>query len=375
MRSLLFFFFTSAILFAHSMKDHEDLHHDTLNYGIFANIAYRDLDLYPRGIEGSIGYENHGETKKVQLHHIGFFLDGNYNDTWIYGMEINRHVDAPSSFNSYLEKLYAGYQFETTKILLGRLYDAISFVNQKAWGYGFAQMPLSVDSFFDGSYITDAFRLEQSYSAFTSSLHLAQEKYTQAKRATLRVSYKAPLFTLATYFQWREKAKIRIDYSTTQHLHSHDNQGECDNLEFSERCFERQSKLFGLAIDANYNSLSYLAEYIYLDTQGDISNSQYKIQNHNKIHTLYGQAIYNLSAFDVGLRAEVFHFQNEYEGAGALKVAETMTSEHANSSQYLLSFMGSYSLNKYNKTILQAEKSQDDWAFRINHTFIFSDGF
>ena len=375
MRYFLLFAVSGLSLFAHSMHDRADLHHDTLNYGIFANIAYRDLDLYPRGIEGSVGYENHGEIKKLQLHHIGFFIDGNYDDAWLYGIEINRHVDAPSTLDSYVEKFYLGYRLDPGSLLVGRLYDSISFVNQKAWGYGFAQMPLSVDSLFDGSYITDGIKLAYDYEKFTGTLHLSRQKYTQAKRTTLRLSYKEELFEIATYAQIRDTTKIRVDYASTEHLHSHDNQGECDNLEFSERCFERESKLFGIAFNAHYQDLNYLAEYIYLDTKGDVSNSQYKADNHNKISTLYGQVIYNPAPFSVGVRGEYFNFENNYKGAGAFKITQEITNKHSNSSQYLFTLMGSYELNSYNKTIVQAEKSQYDWALRLNHTFIFNSGF
>lgn len=362
-------------LFAHSGIHIEDRESKTLSYGLYGDIAYRDKDLYPRGIEGSVGHENHGEAKKLELNHIGLFLDGKYEDNFLYGVELNRHNDAEDSFNSYLEKLYVGYESESYKILLGRNYNNISFVKDEIWAYGFAIMPLAVDSFFDGTYIADGVFLDYSFMGFTTYLDITQDKYYQTPRATLKLEYKSHNYKLISYLQLRKESQLRVDYASTQHSHSHGSTNGCDELTIDERCYERKNSLFGLGFSLKEELFNLQAEYIYLDTEGYITSKQYRVKSENQIHSLYAQILSNYQDILFGFRSEWFIFSNNYSGGGALEVASKIVTKNADTTQYLQTLMLGYQFNKYNRVLLQSEYSQDNSALRVSYSVAFDSGF
>ena len=363
----------SVPLFSHSILEHmESTEDENLSYGIYSDAAYRDKDLYPRGIEGSVGYENHGRVEKLQIHHIGLYLDATYDTNFLYGFEFNRHIDADDTFDEYLEKAYLGYGTEDYKVLLGRYYDDISFVNQKAWGYGFAQMPLAIDSFFDSTYISDGIFLNYSFMGITAYLDFSQDKYYQTSRRSFKLEYNADKFQFITYMQLRKKIQMRIDYASVQHNHTHGNTDGCNNLGVEERCFERENKVFGLGIDANIKGIKIQSEYIYLDTEGYVSSSQYRVESENKIHTFYLQMLYNYNDILFGLRSEWFAFSNNYEGGGATEVANVIISEDSNDIQNLQTIMSGYRFNRYHQLIVQGEHSGDEWVGRLNYSVKFT---
>lgn len=374
MRFLLLILFNLSI-FAHSTVEKHQLHEERLNYGVFTNITYRDKDLYPQGIEGSVGYENHGKPKAGEINHIGLFANGKYESTFLYGVELNRHVDAPNTIDSYLEKLYVGYTHENYSVVAGREYNNISFVKEKAWGYGFAQMPIAIDSFVDSTYIGDGVFLDYKYNDFKAYLDITKDKYNQIPRTTMKIEYNLNAIKFISYLQLRNSSQMRVDYTTTQHTHTHANQNGCNNLTQNERCVERKNQIFGLGINTKIDMFDIQSEYIHLDTQGTISNNQYKIDSHNKIDTLYLQLLTKYKEIFFGLRSEWFMFSNNYTGGGATEVATILTTNNSSTIQNLQTIMSGYEFNKYNKVIIQAEHSQDDWAMRLTYALTFYDNF
>ncbi len=372
MRIFLSIFITVS-LFAHSTVEKHKLNEELLNYGIFTNMSYRDKDLYPKGIEGTVGYENHGKLKAGEINHIGFFAHGKYESNFLYGIEVNRHVDAPSTIDSYLEKFYVGYTNENYSAVIGRDYNNISFLKEQAWGYGFAQMPIAIESFVDSTYIGDGIFVDYKLDNFKTYLDMTKDKYNQIPRATLKIEYNFNLIKLISYLQLRNSSQMRVDYATTKHTHA--NQNGCNNLSQNERCVERKNQVFGFGMNTKIKAFDIQSEYIHLDTQGSISDNHYKIDSHNKIDTLYLQMLTRYENILFGLRSEWFMFSNNYTGGGATEVATLLTSNNSSNIQNLQTIMSGYEFNKYNKAIIQVEHSQDDWAVRLNYALTFYDGF
>jgi len=362
-------------IYAHSGLHMKEEANETISYGIYGDFEYRDKDLFPRGIEGSAGYENHGSTKDFQINHIGAFVNGRYIDNFVYSIEFNRHVGVENTFDSYLEKAYIGYDQNDFRLILGRNYNNISFVSEKAWGYGFAKMPLAIDSFFDGTYISDGIFLDYSFMGFTSYIDITKDKYTQTLRKTFKLSYDINNIKLISYIQTRETSKIMVDYASSEHSHSHGSTDKCTNLDTTQRCFERENKVFGIGIDTKLDIIDIQSEYIYLDTKGYISNNNYKIESDNQIQTFYIQALSNYKDIIFGLRSEWFSFSNDYQGGGALEVTEPMVTSEANSIQNLQTILTGYKFNRYNRLIIQAEHSKGNWAGRLNYSLNFSSAY
>ncbi|CAA6812712.1 MAG: Unknown protein [uncultured Sulfurovum sp.] len=374
MQYFIFLILLSLSLFAHSTLDLSSEQKEGINYGVYSDIKYRDKDLYPRGIEGSLGYENHGTTKKAQFNHLGLYLFGDYEKNFIYGVEFNKHIDAEDSFDSYLEKAYVGYKTHHNNTLkLGRDYNNISFVNNKPYGYGFADMPLAIDSFLDGTYLGDGIFLEYANTDnMKSYLDVTQDKYNKNNRSTLKLEYNLKDTQLIAYLQYRKTAQLRFDYSATTHTHSHGNQNGCTNLSsLNERCFERDNKLLGLGFNHKIGVFDLQGEYLYLDSKGDVYNNQYKVENHNKINTLYLQGLTNYQKILLGYRSEWFMFDNHYNGGGATEITAPLVSQNANKIQNLQTLMLGYKFNKNNKTSIELKQSQDDWAFGLNYNLFF----
>jgi hypothetical protein len=373
MRIFVFSMLLLSQLFAHSVREvHEDeADADYTHYGIFADAMYRSDDLYPHGVEGSAGYENHGVPDKVQLNHIGVYLEGLYASRWRYGAEVNRHTDSPATFDGLVEKLYAGYGNEDGGIVAGREANNISFVREHPWGYGFAQMPLAVDSFFDGTYYGDGLFLDYRFDALKLAFDVTKDRFTKTLRSTFRAVYDADPFRVIAYAQLRERSEVRVNYAASTHTHTHGS--GCNNLTENERCFERSNNVFGLGGEAHYDALRLQGEYIFLDTQGDVYNNSYKVESHNRIHSLYAQGIYAFSALELGLRTEWFIFSNRYSGDGASKIAEDMATDHADDAQYLNTAMASYRFGHSHKVIVQGENSQEGWAWRASYILTLDD--
>ena len=82
MKKILLSSLLAISLFGHG----EVLHNNQTNeaksydYGFFFNTIYKNKDLYPSGITQAQGYENHGETDKIEVEHYGIFANGNINN-------------------------------------------------------------------------------------------------------------------------------------------------------------------------------------------------------------------------------------------------------------------------------------------------------
>ncbi len=357
-------------LFAHSMTVPQTPERSHLNYGIYGDVMYRDRDLYPNGVEGSAGFENHGVADAVELNHIGAYLYGDY-EGWLYGADINRHIDAPATFDGLVEKLYAGYGSDTMQLRAGRDSDPVSFVRSQPWGYGFATMPLGVDSFFDGTYFGDGLFADYDEGNWQLSADLMQDRYTQTLRATLRLGWQlSHHVTLDTYVQWRDTSEVRSDYSTSRHTHTHGS--GCDNLSSFERCIKRSNTVAGLGAQGTFDAFSFLGEYMFLQGEGDVYSNRYKVESDVTLQTLYVQGIYTLKQLQLGLRSEGFVFSNRYDGAGATDVAELMRSGEDDEVQYLNTFLMSWRPCNGFAWMVQAENSQDGWAWRSALSFTYS---
>jgi len=362
-------------LFAHTVSETPRDEHaaDGMRYGIFADALYRSDDLYPHGVEGSAGYEIHGVPGEAQLNHIGFYVNGTYASHWRYGVQVNRHYYSPATFDGLVEELYAGYGNKNGNVTVGRDANNISYVRQEPWGYGFAQMPIAVDSFFDGTYYGDGIFLDYRFDALKLAGDLTKDRYWGTPRATFRVAYEREPFSLIAYVQLRERSEIRVDYASTTHTHSHGN--GCNNLTDNERCFDRSNQVLGLGGRSRSDSLRIQGEYIYLETQGDVYNNRYKVKSHNRIHSLYLQGIYGIGALDLGIRTEGFLFSNLYSGDGAAQIADDVATDHADELQYLNTFMIGYRLGRSNRMYLQSENSQDGWAWRFSYILTLDNPF
>ena len=370
------FFLTILLLsqlFAHSVREvHEDENRsDAIHYGLFADVMYRSDDLYPYGIEGSAGYENHGVPDEVQLNHIGVYLEGVYDSRWRYGAEVNRHTDSPATFDGLVEKLYAGYGNDDGGIVAGREANYISFVREQPWGYGFAQMPLAVDSFFDGTYYGDGLFLDYRFDTLRLAFDVTKDRYTKTLRSTFRAAYETAPFRVIAYAQLRERSEVRVNYASSTDTHTHGS--GCENLTENERCYDRRNNVFGLGVQAQQDALRLQGEYLFLETQGDVYNNRYKVKSHNRIHSLYAQGIYAFSALELGLRTEWFIFSNRYSGDGATQIAENVATEYSDDTQYLNTAMASYRFWKSHKVILQGENSQEGWAWRASYILTLDD--
>jgi hypothetical protein len=356
-------------LFAHSMHVSEPMSETLINYGIFADALYRDRDLYPYGVEGSAGFENHGLTKEVTLNHIGAFVEGAYA-YMRYGAELNRHAGAPNTFDGLIEKLYGGIGSESALLVGGREANHISFVRTKAWGYGFAAMPLAVESFFDGTYYGDGLFGDYRLRSWRFGADVMNDRYTKTPRVTLSLAWQGEALGLLAYAQWRDVSQVRSDYSSIKHTHTHGS--GCNNLSQNERCIERDSQVVGVGGTFDDDALSLQGEYLLLHTEGEIFNNRYKVASNNTIHTIYLQAIYAWEYVDIGLRSEGFLFSNRYEGDGAQEIASLMDTQYRNDVQYLNTLMIALKPYKGNRAVFQAENSQDGWAWRVAYSVAWS---
>ena len=355
---------------AHSTVDLSHEEEDAnFHYGVYGIGEYRTKDLYATGIEGSVGYENHGVPKEIQLTHLGAYLYGETEANILYGLELNHHKGAANTLNNILERAYLGYGSDAFEIKVGRGYNNLSFLNEKAWGYGFGNMPLALDSFIDGTYIGDGVFLEYTYGAFKTNVDVTKDQYNHVLRSTLKAEYDLDTLKLIAYFQSRDTTLTRVDYA--QMKHSHGGTNDCTNLSQDERCFQRDSRLIGVGFDTILWDIKLQGEYIYLNTEGSIENNEYQIQSDNGIHTLYLQMLGHYHHVIWGIRSEWFLLDNSYTGSGATEIAKPLVSEDANDIQNLQTLLLGYQLDKGNQFSFEVKHSQNGWATQLNYFFLF----
>jgi len=360
----------SLLGWAHSTVDLSTEEEEAnFHYGVYGIAEYRTKDLYPHGIEGSVGYENHGAAKKIQFTHLGAYLYGKTEADFLYGLELNHHKGAENTLNQTIERAYLGYETDTFGIKAGRGYNNLSFLNEKAWGYGFGSMPLAIDSFVDGTYIGDGLFVEYAHGPFKAYADVTKDQYNKVLRSTLKAEYDLDTLRVIAYFQSRDTTLTRVDYAQTQH--SHGGTDDCTNLSPDERCFQRESRVFGLGFDTLLADIKVQGEYIYLDTEGSIENSEYQIRSDNAIHTLYLQMLGDYHHFIWGARSEWFMLDNSYTGPGATEIAGPLVSEDANEIQDLQTLLIGYQFDEGNRFLVEAKHSQNGWAAQFNYFFLF----
>jgi hypothetical protein len=108
MRRVIIFVCFCTYVFGHGGHN-EELKDKDFMVGAFANFSYRNVDLYPKGIEQANGYDSHGQPKEIVLEHIGGYVSAKMDD-YLFNIELNHHAQAKWSANELIEKLHIGYQ-------------------------------------------------------------------------------------------------------------------------------------------------------------------------------------------------------------------------------------------------------------------------
>lgn len=376
MKKILLSSLLAISLFGHG----EVLHNNQINeaksydYGFFFNTIYKNKDLYPSGITQAQGYENHGETDKIEVEHYGIFANGNINN-FIYDIEINRHIDSPRKSNDMIEKLSFGYKYDELFLKAGRDYNEVSFIDSKDWGYGFINMPLALDSFFNKTLRADGVFAVYDNDKLRVSGDLSKDIYDNKNRKTLKASYDFGTLEVISYVQGREIFETKNDFSLAQHSHTHGTQDSgCSSLTSSEVCFENESLVFGTGAKVEFEKFEILGEYLNLKSDGQIKDNRYKIEHDTQVESVYLQIFSKNEQFNYGFRSEIFWFDKELIGLGATSVASKMgLSSKDEREQYLHTLGVNYKIDNTQKVFMDNSYDGDsEFAIKFNYIFRFS---
>lgn len=374
MKKILLCGFLAISLFGHGDIQHNIQNNEEINYnyGFFFNAMYKSKDLYPNGITQAEGYENHGETDKIEIEHYGIFTNGNINN-FVYDIEINRHIDSPRKSNEMIEKLSLGYEYNNFLLKAGRDYNDISFMDSKDWGYGFINMPLALDSFFNKALRADGVFAIYDNDRLRISGDSSNDIYDNKNRKTLKTSYDFGNIELISYLQKRDSFESKKDYSTTQHSHSHGiEENGCNSLIGNEICVENESLVYGIGAKIEFDKFDILGEYINLKLDGDIKDSSYKIEHNTQVESSYLQIFTKNEEFNYGFRSEVFWFDKELIGSGANSIATKMgLSSKDERKQYLHTLGLNYKINNAQKIFVDnSHDGNKNFAIKFNYQFI-----
>lgn len=385
-------------LLAISLFGHGDIPHDNVvsndknsknyNFGLFFNAIYKNKDLYPTGITQSEGYENHGETQKVELEHFGLFANGNINN-YIFDIELNRHVDAEKELNEVIEKFSLGYNYNSYSLKVGRDYNDVSFIDSKEWGYGFINMPLAIDSFFNGTLRGDGAFLAYDNNELRLSSDFSKNIYDNKNKLTFKASYDFGNIELLSYVQAREKFYSNKYYTTSTsssgdstynpyaatHTHSHgttETNTSSSDSDMNELSIENKSLVYGIGSKVDLDKFEIIAEYLNLHSTGDIEDAIYLIEHDTRVESVYVQLTSKNEKFNYGLRSEVFWYDKSLYGSGASTVAEEMgISPIKEKEKYLHTLDVNYKIDDKQKIFMDNSYSNYQTAIKFNYLFRF----
>lgn len=367
-------------LLAISLFGHGDMQHDnqtneakSYNYGFFFNSIYKNKDLYPNGITQADGYENHGETDKIEIEHFGIFAYGDINN-FIYNFEVNKHIDTEKSSNNLIEKASVGYKHDGFFFKAGRDENDVSFIDSKDWGYGFINMPLALESFFNKELRADGYFIAFDNDKLRLSADLTQDIYDNKQRRTLKASYDFGNVELVSYVQNRESFDSKKDFATTQHSHTHGNANDCSSLSSTEVCIGNDALVFGTGAKVEFEKFEVLGEYLNLQFDGDIKDNTYKIKHDTQVESAYAQITSKNEKFNYGFRSEIFWFEKELVGSGATSIATKMgISSKDEKEQYLHTIGLNYKIDNMQKVFVDNSYDGDkEFAFKVNYMFRFT---
>ncbi|HQS78536.1 MAG TPA: hypothetical protein PLC57_09435, partial [Sulfurovum sp.] len=371
MKVLIFILLAATFSFGHTgkIRQPEDANISS-DFGAFANISYRDEDIYPKGIERAQGYEDHGSPGEVYIEHLGIYYTKKIEKI-NFNFELNHHAWAEWTLNELVEKANIGYYDENYGLELGRDYNNVSFMREMIWGYGFIQMPLAIDSFFDQTNVGDGVFASYKIDRFTFRGDYAADQYAHKLRKTIRASYEYDTIKLISYYQQRSPVKNRVDFSAITHSHTHGS--GCDQMTQNELCMDNETSVFGLGTKVKLNnSYELVGEYIQYKSEGDIETQQYKVSQNNTIHSTYLQLMSTNEKFNYGLRGEYFWYNTILDGPGATEVSSLMSLNTAIVPvNYLYTANINYYFTKSQKIAFEIKKSNQDLAMRLNYSLDF----
>lgn len=374
MKKILLSSLLSVSLFAHSDTQHTTNNTtQNYNYGFFFNSMYKNKDLYPTGITQAQGYENHGETDKIELEHFGIFAYGDINN-FLYNFEVNRHIDSPKKSNEMIETANIGYKHDNYSLKVGRDNNDISFMDSKEWGYGFINMPLAIDSFFNKTLRADGIFVAFDNDKLRVSGDLSKDIYDNKNRRTLKASYNFGNIEILSYVQNREEFESKNDYATVSHSHSHSLASDCSTLSSTEVCTQNDALVYGAGAKVEFDKFEVMGEYLNLQSDGNIKDSQYKISHDTEVESAYLQVTSKNEKFNYGVRSEVFWFEKELVGSGATSIANKMGITSGSESEKYLHTLGmNYKIDNRQKVFMDNSYDGDsDFAVKFNYIFRFA---
>lgn len=368
MRVVMILIVMMGHLMAHGGAPHDASGEKTYRFGGFLDLQYRSDDLYPAGPKGSSGYELHGEPEKVEAEHIGLYMETLWADRWEGVLELNRHNVAEDTLDQTVERCFGGFREKSFRVRAGRQEQGVSFVSEKAWGYGFSQMPLGLESAFGSSFYGDGVSVRAGNEYVSIRWDTMRDMYTDAPRSGVKLKGMFELSPfradLIGYYQRQGSSQQRKDTAAVQHSHTHGS--GCDNLSSTELCFELERSVYGGGVALESEPLSIQAEWIVSDDEGTVQSSQYLIERNSQNHTLYLQGLFRVAQFELGVRRELFWYGDRYEGSGSTEIAEQLgLSDKKEAYELLDTAVVGYSLGEYGIVRLEWSGDGDEAIMRI----------